>query len=163
MYHVACASSTDLLLTELLLYNACIPVERAFGSVKYAVSSHPLCSRQRSSDSQYPPTQSFLVISTLTAMLVSFLAILIALALYAHRRPAWVRASGSSATAVDDHEPSSLRHKFSQLFHPKQHKHADEVPLQDTQTDNDVERFGLVTQSEFRRSAAYAEEQERRR
>ena len=38
MYHLACASSSDLLLTELLLYNIGIPIERAFGSVKYAVS-----------------------------------------------------------------------------------------------------------------------------
>ena len=37
-HHAACASSSDLLLTELLLYNASVHIERAFGSVKYAVS-----------------------------------------------------------------------------------------------------------------------------
>ena len=38
VYHLACGSSSDLLLTELLLYNTGIPIERAFGGVKYAVS-----------------------------------------------------------------------------------------------------------------------------
>lgn len=39
LHHVACASSADLLLTELLLYNAAVHIERAFGSIKYAVRS----------------------------------------------------------------------------------------------------------------------------
>ena len=39
VHHLACASSSDLLLTELLLYNIGIPIERAFGGVKYAVSA----------------------------------------------------------------------------------------------------------------------------
>ena len=38
IHQFACASSSDLLLTELLLYNVGIPIERAFGGVKYAVS-----------------------------------------------------------------------------------------------------------------------------
>jgi hypothetical protein len=37
VHHLACASSSDLLLVELILYNAAINVERGFGSVKYAV------------------------------------------------------------------------------------------------------------------------------
>ncbi|KAH9943193.1 uncharacterized protein BXZ73DRAFT_87581 [Epithele typhae] len=57
LHHLVCASSSDLLLTELLLYHAGIPVERAFGSVKYA---------------------SFFIISILTTMLLSFLAMLVA-------------------------------------------------------------------------------------
>ncbi|KAI0092404.1 hypothetical protein BDY19DRAFT_924159 [Irpex rosettiformis] len=36
IHHLACATSSDLLLTELILYNAAINVERGFGSVKYA-------------------------------------------------------------------------------------------------------------------------------
>lgn len=48
VHHVACGSSSDLLLTELILYNAAIHIERAFGSVKYSVSYSsniiPLCS-----------------------------------------------------------------------------------------------------------------------
>ncbi|GJE84864.1 CUE domain-containing protein [Phanerochaete sordida] len=36
VHHLACSSSIDLLLTELLLYNAAIHIERAFGSLKYA-------------------------------------------------------------------------------------------------------------------------------
>ncbi|KAJ3527675.1 hypothetical protein NM688_g8099 [Phlebia brevispora] len=35
-HHLACAGSSDLLLTELLLYNASVHIERAFGSVKFA-------------------------------------------------------------------------------------------------------------------------------
>ncbi|CAL1700219.1 unnamed protein product [Somion occarium] len=35
-HHVACANSSDLFLAELLLYNIAIPIERTFGSVKYA-------------------------------------------------------------------------------------------------------------------------------
>ncbi|RPD66887.1 hypothetical protein L226DRAFT_608168 [Lentinus tigrinus ALCF2SS1-7] len=54
---LACASSSDLLLTELLLYNVGIPIERAFGGVKYT---------------------SFFVISAVTTILVSFLALLLA-------------------------------------------------------------------------------------
>ena len=38
VHHLACATSGDLLLTELVLYNAAINVERGFGSVKYFVS-----------------------------------------------------------------------------------------------------------------------------
>ena len=37
-HHLACPSSSDLLLTELLLYNAAVHIERAFGSVKFSVS-----------------------------------------------------------------------------------------------------------------------------
>lgn len=37
VHNVACASASDLLLAELLLYNAAILIERAFGTVKYAV------------------------------------------------------------------------------------------------------------------------------
>ncbi|TFK94251.1 hypothetical protein K466DRAFT_580209 [Polyporus arcularius HHB13444] len=54
---LACASSSDLLLTELLLYNVGIPIERAFGGVKYT---------------------SFFVISAVTTILASFLALLVA-------------------------------------------------------------------------------------
>ncbi|KAI0722389.1 hypothetical protein C8T65DRAFT_629198 [Cerioporus squamosus] len=54
---LACGSSSDLLLTELMLYNVGIPIERAFGGVKYA---------------------SFFVISAVTTILASFLALLIA-------------------------------------------------------------------------------------
>ncbi|KAI1796117.1 hypothetical protein LXA43DRAFT_988443 [Ganoderma leucocontextum] len=57
VHHLACASSSDLLLTELLLYNVGIPIERAFGGVKYA---------------------SFFVISAVTTMLVSFVTLLLA-------------------------------------------------------------------------------------
>ncbi|KAI0346896.1 hypothetical protein BDW22DRAFT_1351185 [Trametopsis cervina] len=35
-HHLACASSSDLLLTELVLYNAGVNIERAFSSIKYA-------------------------------------------------------------------------------------------------------------------------------
>ncbi|OBZ70145.1 DSC E3 ubiquitin ligase complex subunit 2 [Grifola frondosa] len=35
-HHVACANSSDLFLTELLLYNAGVTIERTFGSVKFA-------------------------------------------------------------------------------------------------------------------------------
>ncbi|PIL37399.1 hypothetical protein GSI_01093 [Ganoderma sinense ZZ0214-1] len=57
VHHLACASSSDLLLTELLLYNVGIPIERAFGGVKYA---------------------SFFIISAVTTMVVSFVALLLA-------------------------------------------------------------------------------------
>lgn len=46
VYHLVCGSSSDLLLVETYLYNVSICVERAFGSVKYAVcpsSSFCLC------------------------------------------------------------------------------------------------------------------------
>ena len=39
-HHVAFSNSSDLLLAELLLYNVSIPVERMFGSSKFAVQSH---------------------------------------------------------------------------------------------------------------------------
>ncbi|EIW61608.1 uncharacterized protein TRAVEDRAFT_118194 [Trametes versicolor FP-101664 SS1] len=57
VYHLVCGSSSDLLLVETYLYNVSICVERAFGSVKYA---------------------SFLVISAVTTMLLSFVALLVA-------------------------------------------------------------------------------------
>ncbi|EJF62338.1 hypothetical protein DICSQDRAFT_58224 [Dichomitus squalens LYAD-421 SS1] len=56
VHQFACASSSDLLLTELLLYNVGIPIERGFGGVKYA---------------------SFFVISAVTTMLVSFVTLLL--------------------------------------------------------------------------------------
>ncbi|KAI0751069.1 hypothetical protein C8Q80DRAFT_1217935 [Daedaleopsis nitida] len=56
VHHLACASSSDLLLIELLLYNIGVPIERAFGSVKYA---------------------SFFLISAVTTMLASFVALLV--------------------------------------------------------------------------------------
>ncbi|KAH9855067.1 hypothetical protein C2E23DRAFT_816657 [Lenzites betulinus] len=57
VHQVACGSSTDLTLVELFLYNASISIERSFGSVKYA---------------------SFLIISAVTTMLISFIALLVA-------------------------------------------------------------------------------------
>ncbi|KAH9899579.1 hypothetical protein C8Q73DRAFT_638142 [Cubamyces lactineus] len=57
VHQLACASSSDLLLTELFLYNTSIIIERAFGSMKYA---------------------SFLIISAVTTMLLSFAALLVA-------------------------------------------------------------------------------------
>ncbi|KAI9000747.1 hypothetical protein BD414DRAFT_472621 [Trametes punicea] len=57
VHQIACGSSSDLLLVELFLYNVGICIERAFGSVKYA---------------------SFLIISALMTMLISFIALLIA-------------------------------------------------------------------------------------
>ena len=41
VHSLVCGSSSDLLLTELLLFNVGIPIERAFGGVKYAVSIRP--------------------------------------------------------------------------------------------------------------------------
>lgn len=38
VHHLACASSSDLFVVELLLYNAAVHIERAFGTVKYAVN-----------------------------------------------------------------------------------------------------------------------------
>lgn len=35
-YHLACGNSSDLFLTELLLYNVGVQIERSFGSAKYA-------------------------------------------------------------------------------------------------------------------------------
>jgi len=35
-HHFACANSSDLFLTELLLYNVAVHIERTFGSVKFA-------------------------------------------------------------------------------------------------------------------------------
>ncbi|KAH8096715.1 hypothetical protein BXZ70DRAFT_945936 [Cristinia sonorae] len=35
-HHLACANSSDLFLTELLLYNVAVHIERTFGSVKFA-------------------------------------------------------------------------------------------------------------------------------
>ncbi|KAI0776178.1 hypothetical protein BD413DRAFT_649656 [Trametes elegans] len=57
VHHLACASSSDLLLVELFLYNAGICIERGFGSVKYA---------------------SFLIISAVITMLISFVGLLLA-------------------------------------------------------------------------------------
>ncbi|KAI0832709.1 hypothetical protein BC628DRAFT_1441792 [Trametes gibbosa] len=57
VHHIACGSSSDLILVELFLYNASVCIERSFGSVKYA---------------------SFLIISAVTTMLISFLALLVA-------------------------------------------------------------------------------------
>ncbi|KAI0677270.1 hypothetical protein C8Q78DRAFT_1001929 [Trametes maxima] len=57
VYHLACPSSSDLILVELFLYNAGICIERAFGSVKYA---------------------SFLIISAATTALMTFVALLVA-------------------------------------------------------------------------------------
>ncbi|KAI0638461.1 hypothetical protein C8Q77DRAFT_1215258 [Trametes polyzona] len=57
VHQLVCGSSSDLTLVELFLYNASILIERAFGSVKYA---------------------SFLVISAVTTMLISFVALLVA-------------------------------------------------------------------------------------
>ena len=74
VYHLVCTSSSDLLLTELLLYNACVPVERAFGSIKYAVSRY----RCRLEYMHLRLMQSFFIISTLMSMLISFVAILLA-------------------------------------------------------------------------------------
>ncbi|KAI0353122.1 hypothetical protein OH77DRAFT_664574 [Trametes cingulata] len=57
VHSLLCGSSSDLILVELFLYNVGICIERAFGSVKYA---------------------SFLIISAVTTMLVSFVALLLA-------------------------------------------------------------------------------------
>ncbi|KAI0082497.1 hypothetical protein K474DRAFT_1611586 [Panus rudis PR-1116 ss-1] len=35
LHHFACTNSSDLFLIELLLYNVAIPIERAYGSMKY--------------------------------------------------------------------------------------------------------------------------------
>ncbi|OSD04562.1 hypothetical protein PYCCODRAFT_1443827 [Trametes coccinea BRFM310] len=57
VHQLACASSSDLLLVEVFLYNVSICIERTFGSIKYA---------------------SFLIISAVTTMLISFIALLVA-------------------------------------------------------------------------------------
>ncbi|KAL7282615.1 hypothetical protein ACG7TL_004087 [Trametes sanguinea] len=57
VHQLACASSSDLLLVEVFLFNVSICIERTFGSIKYA---------------------SFLIISAVTTMLISFIALLVA-------------------------------------------------------------------------------------
>ncbi|CDO73809.1 hypothetical protein BN946_scf185015.g138 [Trametes cinnabarina] len=57
VHQLACASSSDLLLVEIYLYNVGVCIERTFGSVKYA---------------------SFLIISAVTTMLISFIALILA-------------------------------------------------------------------------------------
>ncbi|KAI0375933.1 hypothetical protein BV20DRAFT_1032305 [Pilatotrama ljubarskyi] len=57
VHSLVCGSSGDLILVELFLYNVGVCIERSFGSVKYA---------------------SFLIISAVTTMLVSFVALLVA-------------------------------------------------------------------------------------
>ncbi|KAI0331295.1 hypothetical protein GY45DRAFT_1249049 [Cubamyces sp. BRFM 1775] len=57
VHPIACSSSSDLLLLEVFLYNTSICIERAFGSIKYA---------------------SFLIISAVTTILLSFTALLVA-------------------------------------------------------------------------------------
>ncbi|TDL29394.1 hypothetical protein BD410DRAFT_811047 [Rickenella mellea] len=56
LHHLPSSNSSDLLLTELLLYNASIPVERLFGGVKFA---------------------SFAVVTVLTSILLEFSALLL--------------------------------------------------------------------------------------
>ncbi|EPQ58968.1 hypothetical protein GLOTRDRAFT_113815 [Gloeophyllum trabeum ATCC 11539] len=55
-HHVAYSNSSDLFLAEIILYNVSVPVERAFGSVKFA---------------------SFAVMSTLVATIIEFASLLI--------------------------------------------------------------------------------------
>ncbi|KAF8138756.1 hypothetical protein EV363DRAFT_1427630 [Boletus edulis] len=55
-HHVACSSSSDLLLTELLLYGVGINIERQFGSVKFA---------------------SFAIVSTLMSTILEFSSLIL--------------------------------------------------------------------------------------
>ncbi|EPS98752.1 hypothetical protein FOMPIDRAFT_1061153 [Fomitopsis schrenkii] len=60
-HHLVCANSSDLLLVELVLYNASVRIERTFGSAKFA---------------------SFLTISVLVSTITTFLSLLLLHALH---------------------------------------------------------------------------------
>ena len=82
-HHCVCQSFSDLFISELLIYNVGVEVERCFGSVKFAVSS--ACRIFRTAPAYTfcfcitctNETQSFITVSALVATIFEFCSLLL--------------------------------------------------------------------------------------
>jgi hypothetical protein len=89
MHHLVFANSSELFLGVLLLFYTSVPVERSFGSRKFAVSSRvDIRTSFKTPTDISVPTQSFLVVNAGLATVLEFVALVLGSRLGFHTIPA---------------------------------------------------------------------------